>query len=99
MSELSKYWTDKNIYEVNDMLEHLYKDVRISFVGTFCKPIERTRFSREIGWFHRYTIQLDGWTIMCENENSCIFFDKEMLLKWNGKYVQMEKGLTFSLDE
>ena len=96
----NQYWVDKNIVEFDAMLEYLRNDVVKYFYDIFReKPeiIRVTNWTRDVGWYQPLQVHLeDGWIIE-HPPHYVIFFDKEMVLNWNGKYVPRSMGNVFSL--
>lgn len=96
---MNPYWNDKNILEFDDMLEYLRGDVLKHFYDIFIvKPdiIPTQNWSTKIGWHIISHVHLEnGWII--QKGVYVIFFDKDMVLKWNGKYYPHDLGSTFSL--
>lgn len=92
------YWSTQDI-SLEGMIQHLFEHAKkyfydISIVEITEKPIG---WKLDIGWHINRQIQLEkgGWTIT--GKGFLLYFDEEMLLTWNGKYIPMSMGTVFTL--
>lgn len=91
------YWIDQPM----DMLEHLRTHVKNHFYDVFHElpdliPIQNYTFEI-IGFYKPIQVHVkDGY--MIKKLGFQLYFEKEKLLTWKGKYVPKDMGLTFTLN-
>ncbi len=91
------YWADQNIVELDDMLEHLRNHVKAHFYDIVRNPIIQThKRALQLGWHRPFQVYLnDGYVI--QEPGFILYFEKEKLITWNGKYVPTDMGVAFTL--
>lgn len=98
------YWSSRDIFMVDQMLQHLIDRVKSDFYDIFNPAntpsiIETPKKTMEFGWWIvKSQIQVEkGWNIT--GKGFLLYFDEEQLLNWNGKYIPMSMGDVFSLGQ
>lgn len=93
------YWIDKNIVELDDMLEHMRTHAKSHFYETlheFSQLVQVQDYIFTVGGHCQCKVHLNGYII--KEPGFILYFDKEQLFTWNGKYVPKGLGDAFTLN-